>query len=89
MAYAKAYDDRIRAELADLDDDTLVITEHGTPVAVAVSVERWNGIQEALEDLEDWGAVLEHRLEPDSGRALADVAEDLEKHVPGPPHTAR
>ena len=54
--------DRIRAELADLGDDTIVVTERGRPVAVALGVERWNDLQLTVEELEDQVAVLEHRL---------------------------
>lgn len=63
--------DRIRTELADLGDDTIVVTERGRPVAVVVAVERWNELQHALEDLEDRAAVLEHRL----GRGGGSPAE--------------
>ncbi len=75
--------ERIRAELADLADDTLVVTENGAPLAVMVSVGRWNAIQESIEDLEDRVAVLEHRAGPSLGRDLDAVAEDLETDVPG------
>lgn len=53
--------DRIRDELADLGDDTVVVTDRGRPMAVLVSVERWNDLQETLEDLEDAVAVYDHR----------------------------
>ncbi|MDN5930064.1 MAG: type II toxin-antitoxin system Phd/YefM family antitoxin [Pseudonocardia sp.] len=59
--------DRIRAELADLGDDTVVVTERGRPVAVVVGVERWNDQQEALEEMADRVAVLEHRSGSGSG----------------------
>lgn len=59
--------DRIRDELVDLSDDTLVITERGRPLAVLVSVERWNALQERLEDLEDEVAILEHRASGETG----------------------
>lgn len=65
--------DRIRAELADLGDDTVVVTERGRPVAVVVGVERWNDQQLALEELEDRVAVLEHR----SGAGAARAAEQV------------
>ena len=74
--------DRIREELAELGDDTLVITERGRPVAVAVSVERWNELQERLEDLEDAVAVLEHRRTRDRGRPVAAVLSEVEKEQP-------
>lgn len=65
--------DRIRAELADLGDDTVVVTERGRPVAVVVGVDRWNDQQSALEELEDRIAVLEHR----AGTAAAASAEQV------------
>lgn len=34
--------DRIREELAQLGEDSLLITERGRPLAIVVSVERWN-----------------------------------------------
>ena len=71
--------DRIRKELAELGDDTLVITDRGRPVAVAVSVERWNGLQERLEDLEDAVAILEHRASRDRGHPAKSVISEIEK----------
>jgi prevent-host-death family protein len=71
--------DRIRKELAELGDDTLVITDRGRPVAVAVSVERWNDLQERLEDLEDAVAVLEHRASEDRGRPAESILSDIAK----------
>jgi prevent-host-death family protein len=70
--------DRIRDELAGLGDDTLVVTERGRPVAVAVSVERWNEIQEKLEELEDSVAVLEHRISQKRGRPAEPVLDEIE-----------
>jgi prevent-host-death family protein len=60
--------DRIRHELADLGDDSLLITERGRPLAVVVSVNRWNDLQRSIEDLEDALAVLEHRSSADPGQ---------------------
>lgn len=70
--------DRIREELARLGDDSLLITERGRPLAVVVSVERWNELQETVEDLEDMVAVLEHRLEPESGHPAESVFSAIE-----------
>ena len=69
---------RIKDELAGLGDDTLVVTDRGRPVAVAVSVDRWNSLQETLEDLEDSVAVLEHRLSPARARPLGSVLAEIE-----------
>jgi prevent-host-death family protein len=74
--------DRIRQELADIAEDTLVITEHGRPVAVVVSVARWNGLQESLEDLEDTVAVLEHRLSNRRGRPAGVALAEIEAEEP-------
>jgi PHD/YefM family antitoxin component YafN of YafNO toxin-antitoxin module len=79
--------DRIREELADLGEDTLLVTERGRPLAVTVSVRRWNELQERLEDLEDAAAVLEHRLSKRTGRpaeAAFAAIESEEVDVPRP-----
>ena len=69
---------RIRDELADLGDDTLLVTDRGRPLVVAVSIDRWNELQETVEDLEDRIAVLEHRRGPERGRSAATVLKDIE-----------
>ncbi len=79
--------DRIRQELAELGDDSLVITERGRPLAVVVSVERWNELQQQLEDLADAVAVLEHRLAPEAGQPAEQVFDAIERewaNVHGP-----
>ena len=70
--------DRIREELADLGDDALLITERGRPLAVVVSVERWNELQETIEDLEDAVAISEHRSGTDRGRPAEAVFSSIE-----------
>lgn len=70
--------DRIRDELVDLGDDTLVITERGRPLAVLVSVGRWNALQERLEDLEDEVAILEHRASGETGVSAETVYSAIE-----------
>lgn len=79
--------DRIRRELADLGDDSLLITERGRPLAVIVSVARWNMLQEIIEDLEDSVAILEGRSGRDGGRPAEAVFAEIEAeeaHVPRP-----
>lgn len=79
--------DRIRAELAQLGDDSLLITERGQPLAVVVSVDRWNHLQAKLEDLEDAVAILETRIHGDTGRPAESAFVSIERHktdVPGP-----
>lgn len=81
--------ERIREELDSLEDDSLVVTDHGRPVAVTVSVERWNDLQGLIEDLEDRVAILEHRAGKDRGRPAESVfasIEDARPHVRGPRH---
>jgi prevent-host-death family protein len=81
--------DRIRAELAELRDDSLVITDRGKPIAVTVSVERWNQLQESIEDLEDRAAVLEHRASGDPGRSAEPVFDSIEASEADVPDPAR
>jgi prevent-host-death family protein len=81
--------DRIRRELADLGEDTLLVTERGRPLAVAVSVQRWNQLQERLEDLEDAVAVLEHRLSRRTGRPAESVFAAIEAEEVDVPRPAR
>jgi prevent-host-death family protein len=79
--------DRIRDELAGLGEDSLLITERGRPLAVAVSVERWNSLQERIEDLEDRIAVLEHRSGESKTRKASAVFSSIERQmrdVPAP-----
>ena len=70
--------DRIREELAQLGEDSLLITERGRPLAVVVSVGRWNDLQESVEDLEDTLAVLESRFRGDNGRSAEAVLDEIE-----------
>jgi prevent-host-death family protein len=74
--------DRIKDELASLGEDTLLITDRGRPVAVTVSVDRWNRLQESLEDLEDSVAVLEQRLSRRRGRPAESVFASIEAEEP-------
>ena len=76
--------ERIREELASLGEDTLVITDRGRPVAVATSVERWNELQERIEDMEDALAVLESRASGEQGEPAAAVLDELDADVRGP-----
>lgn len=77
--------DRIREELSDLGDDALLLTERGRPLAVVVSVGRWNGLQGQIEDLEDAVAVLEHRYAQDGGRPIEAALTSIDgSDVPGP-----
>lgn len=83
---------RIREELSDLGEDTLLVTERGRPLAVAVSVDRWNRLQERLEDLEDAVAVLEHRSSPRRARKARTIFAAIEAEgarVRGPTRPAR
>jgi len=70
--------DRIRSELADLHDDTIVVTERGRSVAVVVDVQRWNDLQLELEELHDRIAVLEHCAEPGAARSAEQVFAEIE-----------
>lgn len=71
--------DRIREELARLGDDSLLITERGRPLAVVISVARWNDLHERLEDLEDATAILEQRASGDRGRSAESVFASIER----------
>lgn len=81
--------DRIRQELADLREDTLLITERGRPLAVTVSVQRWNDLQERVEDLEDAVAILEHRLSKRAGRSAESVFAAIEAEEVDVPRPTR
>jgi PHD/YefM family antitoxin component YafN of YafNO toxin-antitoxin module len=70
--------DRIRDELADLGDDTLVVTDRGHPIAVLVSVDRWNDLQATLEDLQDAVAVHDHRADPRAAAPAESVFAAIE-----------
>ena len=70
--------DRIRDELADLGDDTLVVTDRGRPVAVLVSIDRWNALQETLEELHDTVAVIDHRANRDATAPAEKVFAAIE-----------
>jgi PHD/YefM family antitoxin component YafN of YafNO toxin-antitoxin module len=78
--------DRIREELSELGDDSLLFTEQGRPLAVVVSVGRWNGLQGQIEDLEDAVAILEHRFKKVGGQSIEVLSsvETDESDVPGP-----
>ena len=43
--------DRLRDELASLSDEALVITERGRAVAIVITAERWNRLQDELDEL--------------------------------------
>lgn len=84
--------ERIREELARLGEDSLLITERGRPLAVVISVERWNELQETVEDLEDTVAILEHRTGGKPGRPAESVFSSIEAEeadVPRPARTTR
>lgn len=73
--------DSIRDELADLGDDTLVVTDRGRPTAVLVSVERWNALQQTLEDLQDAVAVIDHRATPEATAPAENVFAAIEAEL--------
>lgn len=70
--------DRIRQELGELGEDTLLITDRGKPLAVTVSVDRWNDLQERIEELEDAVAILEHRITRGAARPATAVFAEIE-----------
>jgi prevent-host-death family protein len=55
MAFRSVPKTRLRAqlkeELAAVGDDALLITERGRAIAVTVTAERWNALQDRLDDL--------------------------------------
>jgi len=81
--------ERIREELAQLGDDSLLITERGRPLAVVVSVARWNDLQDKVEDLEDTVAILEHRSEPGQAGDAETIFSSLELEESDVPRPAR
>jgi prevent-host-death family protein len=76
--------DRIKDEIAHLGEDTvMLVTDRGRPLAVMVSVERWNQLQEDLEDLEDTVAVLEHQLNPGDTISFEEYLAEVEAEEAG------
>jgi prevent-host-death family protein len=73
--------ERIRDELAHLGDDTVVVTDRGRPSAIVVSVERWNELQETLEELQDSLAVFEHRAEGHGSAPAEHVFSSIEAEL--------
>lgn len=81
--------DRIRQELAELGEDSLLITDRGRPLAVVVSVGRWNELQESVEELEDAVAILESRAGNEAGRPAEAVFAEIEAGEADVPGSAR
>jgi prevent-host-death family protein len=81
--------DRIRGELANLGEDTMVITDRGAPIAVLVSVDRWNTLQESLAELQDTVAVFEHRANPEAAMPAEEVFAAIEADHAGVRRSAR
>jgi PHD/YefM family antitoxin component YafN of YafNO toxin-antitoxin module len=52
---------RLKEELASLGDDALLITERGRAVAVTVTAERWNALQDRLDELHARVILLERQ----------------------------
>lgn len=76
--------DRIKDEIAHLGADAvMLVTDRGRPLAVMVSVERWNQLQEDLEDLEDTVAVLEHQLNPGDTISFEEYLAEVEADEAG------
>ncbi len=73
--------ERIRDELADLGDDTVVVTDRGRPSAIIVSVERWNTLQETLEELQDSLAVFEHRADQLGSASAESIFSTIEAEL--------
>lgn len=44
--------DRMKEELASLGDEALVVTQRGRAIAVIITAERWNSMQDTLDDLQ-------------------------------------
>jgi PHD/YefM family antitoxin component YafN of YafNO toxin-antitoxin module len=44
--------DNLRAGLASLGDEGLVITQRGRAIAIVITAERWNRLQGDLDDLQ-------------------------------------
>ncbi len=63
---------RIRKELDELGEDNLLITDRGQPLAVCINVDRWNEMQEHIEDLEDRLAIAELDLSGEAERLVEE-----------------
>ncbi len=65
--------------LEEIDKRPVVLTQHGRGVAVLVSIEQWENLNERLEDLEDSMTALEARLSQvdEPGVPLDEVLAEL------------
>jgi len=55
--------DRLRHELASLGRDHLVVTERGRAIAVVVTVDRWNQMQDEFDELHATVSLLRERFD--------------------------
>jgi len=51
--------DHLRRELRDLAAEDVVVTSRSRPIAVIISIARWNDLQDKIERLEHAVAVME------------------------------
>ncbi len=81
---------RARAELSELLDEVearhehVVVTRNGRPVAIVLSTEEWEAIEETLEILQDeeaLEALRESEADVQAGRltSLSEVLRDLRR----------
>lgn len=65
---------RLRELLQALEERNVVVLRHNRPVGVLVHPDRLERLIERVEDLEDYAAALESRLEPGEREAHEAVA---------------
>ena len=53
--------DRLRDESASLGDEALVITQRGRAVAIVITAERWNRLQDELDELRAQSRLVDQR----------------------------
>jgi prevent-host-death family protein len=71
--------DSIRELLDEVVERDVIVLRHNQPVAVLVHPERIERLITRIEDLEDYVAVLEHRLNPDDIVKHDDVMAHLDE----------
>jgi len=74
--------DRLREELAALGDEALVIVRRGQAIAIAITAQLWNRLQDELDELR--AEVMPARKRPGREAFMAWI-EESDRRVGRPP----